>query len=1039
MMNKNRYRLVFSRIQKMWVAVAEHCRTGGKGGRSRATMLGAAALLVSVWGSVAQAQCVSGGGAYSCSGATVTGVTIRDDNAAVTTQPGFSVDATTGNALTIQGNGAISYIDQDAATLTTTGRNGLSVTSTGDVGGVAGSVTVQTNGDITGANAGIIVNNGGSSSTSITATGKVSATVGTGIYAQNQTGAADMTVSAQDVTGNNTGVFVRNNGTGQTSVTVSGVATGGATGNGVFALAGSASTGGVTVDVAAASGGVHAVYVENRGGGATTVSASGPLTGLLDSSNGLYALAGASSTGLTVNAADVTVGRNGIYAENNGSGATNVVVAGTVTSGGTGIDVWNKSSNSTDLHVTANSVVAQGANGIRARNLGTGAVSVATTGTVSGNVYGINIQGGGGGSVNLTADGDVSGGKAAIFAQSSNNQTITITTNGSTQATSGQASDLVVLASGAPMDYINNGTLTGRVQTDELGGSTLTNNGTWNTASGVSGNAEVGLDAVVNNGTINFLQTDGAYAFAAAISGVGGINQNGAGTTILTAQNTYSGRTTVMSGTLQAGAANTLSANSIVDVHSGASVLTLGQTQTIAGLVNAGTVNLTSSAAQTLTGNVLNVSGDYVGDGGTVIMTARWNGKGNAHDQLNVGGDASGQTALQVLHHQGAGGGESLNLVSVGGTSTTDAFVLSPLSDGYRHGASEGMVVVGPYNYVLKQGGYGGKANDWYLVSASDGGYRPEVGAYLDNRFVAMSSQWHTLQDRQGQSSGTVGDGSTFGGQSWMRVQGDFSKRKSSHFRSRNDSYLLHFGSDIARWDVGDGSLRIGAMTAIVRSSGSTQARGQEGGRANQSLNGVSVGAYASWFGSTEVGVGPYVDTWLMGGRFSSKVSGDGLASERYYANAYSASIEAGYGLTLYQQGTDQNATRVMVQPQIQVIASKYRADNHTEQSGIKVSGLNAGAVSTRIGARVYADIPQGAQSSMRPYLEMNWWHGPSSRAITFDGVAVRDKLPANRGELKLGLDGHVTNNLTLWGGIGVQKGSGYTDKVINVGVGYRW
>lgn len=1037
-MNKNRHRLIFSRVRKMWLAVAEHSRVGGKSSRGRPALLGVVAVLASLLSGVAQAQCVSGAGAsYSCSGSTTAGVSIRADNAAVTTQPGFSVDAATGNALAIQGNGAISYIDQDAATLTTTGRNGLSVTATGDAGGVAGSVTVQTNGDITGANAGIIVNNAGTGSTQVTATGKVSATTGTGIYAQNQTSATDMTVSAHNVVGNNTGVFVRNSGTGLTSVTVSGAATGGATGNGVFALAGSASTGGLTVDVGAASGGVHAVYAENRGGGATTVSASGPLTGLLDSSNGLYAIADASSTSLTVNAADISVGRNGLYAENKGSGATNVVVTGAVESGSTGIDVLNRNNTSTDLHVTAASVAAQGDNGIRARNFGAGEVSVAATGAVSGNIYGINIQGGGAGSVNVTADGDVSGGKAAIFALSSNNQPISIITNGITQARSGQASDLAVLTSGAPMDYTNNGTLTGRVQADELGGSTLTNNGVWNTASSVAGNAEAGLESVINNGAINFLQTEGAYAFSAAISGVGGVNQNGAGTTILTGKNTYGGGTTITAGTLQAGAANTLSANSVVDVHSGALLETMGLTQTIAGLVNAGTVNVASPSAGILSGNVLNVSGDYVGDGGTVVMTARWDGNGTAHDQLHIGGDASGNTALQVQHRRGEGGGESLNLVRVGGISTANAFSLSPLSDGYRQGAN-GMIVVGPYNYVLKQGGYGGNANDWYLVSASEDGYRPEVGAYLDNRFVAMSSQWHTLWDRQLPLSGEVSNGSIPDGNSWVRVQGDFSKRKSNHFRSRNDGYLLHFGSDVARWRMGDGSLHVGAMAAIVRSSGSTRARGQENGRANQSLNGVSAGAYATWYGSGEAGVGPYVDTWLMGGRFDSKVSGDGLASEHYYANAYSASIEAGYGMQVYQYGTEQNAARVIVQPQMQVIASKYRASHHTEHSGVKVSGLNAGVVSTRIGARIYADIPHAAYS-MRPYMELNWWHGPGSRAITFDGVAVRDTLPANRGELKLGIDGHVTKNLTVRGGAGVQKGSGYTDRVVNVGLAYRW
>ena len=65
-------------------------------------------------------------------------------------------------------------------------------------------------------------------------------------------------------------------------------------------------------------------------------------------------------------------------------------------------------------------------------------------------------------------------------------------------------------------------------------------------------------------GTINFNHTSTDYVFAPAISGNGTVNVL-AGTTTLTAANSYSGPTNIIAGTLQAGASNTFSPNSNFD------------------------------------------------------------------------------------------------------------------------------------------------------------------------------------------------------------------------------------------------------------------------------------------------------------------------------------------------------------------------------------------------------------------------------------------------------------------------------------------
>ena len=64
------------------------------------------------------------------------------------------------------------------------------------------------------------------------------------------------------------------------------------------------------------------------------------------------------------------------------------------------------------------------------------------------------------------------------------------------------------------------------------------------------------LGNVADNGTLAFNRSD-TVSFPGVISGTGGLAQIGTGTTILTAESTYSGGTTIGAGTLQLGAGGT--------------------------------------------------------------------------------------------------------------------------------------------------------------------------------------------------------------------------------------------------------------------------------------------------------------------------------------------------------------------------------------------------------------------------------------------------------------------------------------------------
>ena len=58
------------------------------------------------------------------------------------------------------------------------------------------------------------------------------------------------------------------------------------------------------------------------------------------------------------------------------------------------------------------------------------------------------------------------------------------------------------------------------------------------------------LGNVANNGTLAFNRSN-SYTFGGLVSGTGSVTQLGGGTTILTADNTYTGGTTISAGTLQ--------------------------------------------------------------------------------------------------------------------------------------------------------------------------------------------------------------------------------------------------------------------------------------------------------------------------------------------------------------------------------------------------------------------------------------------------------------------------------------------------------
>ncbi len=162
-------------------------------------------------------------------------------------------------------------------------------------------------------------------------------------------------------------------------------------------------------------------------------------------------------------------------------------------------------------------------------------------------------------------------------------------------------------------------------------GATRINTGTLQIGNGLTTGSLNATSAITVNGTLAFNRSDditqGTHFSTAAIGGTGSIVQNGAGTLTLNAANTYSGGTTLNTGTLVIGNAAAAGNGTITQANS-SSLLKFDTTGTITNNMSVynvlATQSATLSSAITVnnatwnidTGDTLTISGAVSGNGG---------------------------------------------------------------------------------------------------------------------------------------------------------------------------------------------------------------------------------------------------------------------------------------------------------------------------------------------------------------------------------------------------------------------------------------
>ncbi|SEH14754.1 fibronectin-binding autotransporter adhesin [Sphingopyxis sp. YR583] len=246
----------------------------------------------------------------------------------------------------------------------------------------------------------------------------------------------------------------------------------------------------------------------------------------------------------------------------------------------------------------------------------------------------------GAGTLALTVDNDYAGGTSILAGR------LEIGGGGTSGAIVGDIVNDGILAFNRSDDRVFAGLITGGGSLEQMGsgrtiltgdhlftGGTTISAGTLQVGDGGTSGSITG--DVVNNGLFVFSRTD-TQTFAGVISGSGSVDQNGAGTTILTGSNSYTGTTSVSAGTLLVNGDQS-AATGATNVGAGA---TLGGSGIIGGNVfvdTGATLAPGANAPGTLTinGNLALAAGATLG-----FEFGRANDVGGPlNDVINIGGD----------------------------------------------------------------------------------------------------------------------------------------------------------------------------------------------------------------------------------------------------------------------------------------------------------------------------------------------------------------------------------------------------------------
>jgi len=397
------------------------------------------------------------------------------------------------------------------------------------------------------------------------------------------------------------------------------------------------------------------------------------------------------------------------------------------------------------------------------------------------------------------------------------------------------------------------------------------------------------------------VDTNGFAIGAVGFSGAGGLNVTGTGTLTLNGASTYAGETRIATGSTLAltGAGSIASTSGIVaDGTFDISAITPA-TMMVARLAGTGTVVQGTKALMATVispggdGSIgdLTFSGDYAGNGNTLLIDTVLGDNNSDTDRLIITGGTMGGSNVVVTNMGGVGGitTSGIKIIEVGGNSDG---LFSLIGDTTHEGQQ--AVIGGAYLYGLYQDSGDG---DWYLRTIVDDGPVFQPGAPVIEAYVGAALQAFNTTESLAQRLGSrswAGDGNGL----WGRIEaGRVSIAPDSTTGAGYDvtTWQLQTGFDGVLSQNEAGTLvagvnaQFGIISADIRSAS---------GVGSVASTGYGLGASLTWYGSE----GFYLDaqgklTW-----FDSTLDSETLGTTIVSGNGgfgYALSLEAGQELAL--------------------------------------------------------------------------------------------------------------------------------------------
>jgi outer membrane autotransporter protein len=474
-----------------------------------------------------------------------------------------------------------------------------------------------------------------------------------------------------------------------------------------------------------------------------------------------------------------------------------------------------------------------------------------------------------------------------------------------------------------------------------------------------------------------------AVASTADMSGIGGLHKQGTGELTLSGDDyrELTGQSVIEQGTLNFDHSFDLGGS--LTVMAG-STLSHEQGGTIEGdLINSGAIYWVNL------GQTINYTGNYTANPGATLSSETYlGGDSSATDRMAVNEDTSGTTAVTIRPIAGSPGAKTnvgIDVISVGGNSAGTFTLANTLK-------------AGAFQYFLKQGGDGGNAGDWYLVSR----YRDGVAGYVASQAINAEQGFasvSTYHQRRGGNIATDSDGR----QSWLRTYGSRYSADGSDFASY-DAHFYGFGLGQDLWV---GQTNTGTQSRLALTADFSHANADLSNRDHNAgdMSGQtwSLGLDYSRLATS----GTYLDVVGKVAHISNDFGIVDTGNAKQDGLRGTLSLETGIPVDL--------GGNWQIEPQAQLIYLHTRYDGFTD-SVSDLPSYTADAVRGRIGARISTHALSDDNSQSDLYGIVNMIHDfTNGSSMNINGSKVSDDFGFSGYDVGLGGAYTVSNSTALY------------------------